>query len=107
MPVKRSSRSLSAAATKDSRQEVRWQALLDLGSASLGLLNDKGELVYASAPLARLCGRSARQVTGRALSGFIHAEDRGNSDAAFQRCLESADAITFTARLESASGEYR
>ena len=101
MPGKRS------IATGKTSPAVRWRALLDFGNASLGLLNEQGELLYASAPLARLCGRPVRTGHRAAASGFIHAEDRRNTEAALHRCLDTRAATSFTARLESGPGEYR
>ena len=93
--------------TAGPNQDIRWRALLDYGTAALGLLGEQGQILYASAPLARLCDGSPEDDTPRPLWDFLHPEDRVNARTVFNRCLEGAADITFTARIESGTGECR
>lgn len=79
--------------------EERFRHLVENSSDGILLLNPEGTILYASESAVRVSGFPRRELVGRNVCEFIHAEDRPAARQTFANCLGENAAPS--------SGEYR
>jgi len=89
-----------------SEEDSRWRALLDAASAPLGLLDQDGRCLFASARLTSLLGTSADRIGERCLTDFLHEDDRSAFEAAMKLCRQCTATVTVSLRPHGVSDRW-
>ena len=69
-------------------------------------INDDLAINHADENFTRFAGLTHPEVTGRALSAFIHAEDQANFNCQLKHCRKNGHTLTNILRLQDESGAF-
>ena len=88
--------------------EMRFRALIENASDIIAVLDNDGQIKYASPSVQRVLGYAPQEMVGQAVSGFVHPDDLGSANESLNRALAGSDRRRPVAvRLRHKNGSWR
>jgi len=96
-----------AAELATAHHQARFEALVRHSSDLVLVLDDQGDIHFASPAAAKVLGRSAETMEGRTLESFVHPEDQATTADFITNLLQAPGALIHLCRMEHADGSWR
>lgn len=88
--------------------EERFRSLVEMSSDAIVLVDERGQVNYASPSLGRVLGYSANELLGRSGFEFVHADDMALAESILRGAADRpGEHISFLLRVRHKDGSWR